>query len=288
MKLGSRGSALALAQATTVAAAIDGAELQTITTSGDRGHDDRDDKERWVRELDEALLDRRIDLAVHSAKDLPAELAAGLVIAATPARANPFDALCGAGAIDQLPSGARVGTSSLRRTAQLRALRDDLQLVDLHGNVDTRLAALASGDYDAIVIAFAGLQRLQRSEEAGAVLDQLIPAAGQGTLAITARADDQQSIAIAAALDDAASHRCLDAERALIQTLGADCGTPVGAHATLDGEAMTLAAFVGRIDGSVWLRDQLTVSGGRPDPQLLGREVGERLLSAGANEVLGR
>ncbi len=288
MKLGSRGSALALAQATTVAAAIDGAELQTITTSGDRGHDGSDDKERWVRELDEALLDRRIDLAVHSAKDLPAELAAGLVIAATPARASPFDALCGAGAIDQLPSGARVGTSSLRRTAQLRALRDDLQLVDLHGNVDTRLAALAGGDYDAIVIAFAGLQRLQRSEEAGAVLDQLIPAAGQGTLAITARADDQQSIAIAAALDDAASHRCLDAERALIQTLGADCQTPVGAHATLDGEAMTLAAFVGRIDGSVWLRDQLTVSGGRPDPQLLGREVGERLLSAGANEVLGR
>jgi len=288
VKLGSRGSALALAQATTVAAAIDGAELQTITTSGDRGRDGSDDKERWVRELDEALLDRRIDLAVHSAKDLPAELAAGLVIASTPARANPFDALCGAGAIDQLPSGARVGTSSLRRTAQLRALRDDLQLVDLHGNVDTRLAALAGSDYDAIVIAFAGLQRLQRADEAGAVLDQLIPAAGQGTLAITARDDDQQSIAIAAALDDAASHRCLEAERALIQTLGADCQTPVGAHATLDGETMTLAAFVGRTDGSVWLRDQLTISGGRPDPQLLGREVGERLLSAGANEVLGR
>ncbi len=288
MKLGTRGSALALAQAGTVAAAVEGAELETITTSGDRGFDASDDKERWVRELDAALLDGRVALAVHSAKDLPAKLAEGIVIVATPARANPFDALCGAASLDALPQGARVGTSSLRRSAQLRALRDDLQIAELRGNVDTRLAALEGDEYEAIVLAMAGLERLGRSGEAGALLDQMIPAAGQGTLAITAREGDSESIALAVALDDPQSHRSLIAERALVDVLGADCHTPVGAHATFEGSAMTLAAFVGRADGSTWLRDELTVSDGASTPEELGREVGERMLAAGANEVLGR
>ena len=288
MKLGTRGSALALAQAGTVAAAIEGAELETITTSGDRGFDPSDDKERWVRELDEALLDGRVALAVHSAKDLPAKLEQGIVIAATPVRANPFDALCGAESLTDLPQGARVGTSSVRRSAQLLALRDDLQISELHGNVDTRLAALEGDEYEAIVIAMAGLERLGRADRAGSLLDQMIPAAGQGTLAITARAGDAESIALAFALDDAATHRCLAAERALIDVLEADCHTPVGAHATTDGEAMTLAAFVGRTDGSAWLRDELTISGDASTPEELGREVGSRMLASGANEVLGR
>ncbi|CAB4341374.1 unannotated protein [freshwater metagenome] len=288
MKLGTRGSALALAQAGTVAAAIDGCTLETITTSGDRGRGAGDDKERWVRELDEALLDGRIALAVHSAKDLPAKLADGLVIAATPLRANPFDALCGSGSLEALAEGARVGTSSLRRSAQLLALRDDLQIIELHGNVDTRLATLAGDDLEAIVIAMAGLERLGRAAEAGAVLDRMIPAGGQGTLAITAREGDAESIALAVALNDAETHRCLTAERALIEVLEADCHTPVGAHATTNGDAMTLAAFVGRVDGSSWLRDQLTVSGGVESAEALGREVGERLLASGAAEVLGR
>ena len=288
MKLGTRGSALALAQAETVAAAIEGAELETITTSGDRGFDPSDDKERWVRELDEALLDGRVALAVHSAKDLPAKLEQGIVIAATPVRANPFDALCGAESLTDLPQGARVGTSSVRRSAQLLALRDDLQISELHGNVDTRLAALEGDEYEAIVIAMAGLERLGRADQAGSLLDQMIPAAGQGTLAITARAGDAESIALAFALDDAATHRCLAAERALIDVLEADCHTPVGAHATTDGEAMTLAAFVGRTDGSAWLRDELTISGDASTPEELGREVGSRMLASGANEVLGR
>lgn len=288
MKLGTRGSALALAQAGTVAAAIEGAELETITTSGDRGFDPSDDKERWVRELDEALLDGRVLLAVHSAKDLPAKLAEGVVIAATPARANPFDALCGAASLDALPEGARVGSSSVRRSAQLRALRDDLQIIELRGNVDTRLAALEGSEYEAIVIAMAGLERLARAGEAGALLDQMVPAAGQGTLAITAREGDSQAIALASALDDQQTHRSLIAERALIELLEADCHTPVGAHATFEGSAMTLAAFVGRADGSAWLRDELTVSEGASTPEALGREVGERMLAAGANEVLGR
>ena len=288
MKLGTRGSALALAQAETVAAAIEGAELETITTSGDRGFDPSDDKERWVRELDAALVDGRVALAVHSAKDLPAKLEQGIVIAATPVRANPFDALCGAESLTDLPQGARVGTSSVRRSAQLLALRDDLQISELHGNVDTRLAALEGDEYEAIVIAMAGLERLGRADQAGSLLDQMIPAAGQGTLAITARAGDAESIALAFALDDAATHRCLAAERALIDVLEADCHTPVGAHATTDGEAMTLAAFVGRTDGSAWLRDELTISGDASTPEELGREVGSRMLASGANEVLGR
>ena len=288
MKVGTRGSALALAQAGTVAAAIEGAELETITTSGDRGFDPSDDKERWIRELDEALLDGRVALAVHSAKDLPAKLTDGIVIAATPARANPFDALCGAGSLDALPEGARVGTSSQRRSAQLRALRSDLQIGELRGNVDTRLAALEGDEYEAIVLAMAGLERLGRSDEAGALLDQMIPCAGQGTLAITARQDDSEAIALALALDDAATHHSLIAERALIEVLEADCHTPVGAHATFKAGAMTLAAFVGRTDGSAWLRDELTVSNSESTPEELGREVAQRMLTAGANEVLGR
>ncbi len=288
MKLGTRGSALALAQAGTVAAALDGAELETITTSGDRGFDASDDKERWVRELDQALLDGRVALAIHSAKDLPAKLADGIVIAATPPRANPFDVLCGAGSLEELPEGARVGTSSLRRSAQLRALRDDLQIEELRGNVDTRLAKLQVADYEAIVIAMAGLERLGRSAEAGALLDQMIPAAGQGTLAITAREGDAESIALALTLDDPQVHQALTAERALIEVLEADCHTPVGAHATFNDGAMKLAAFVGRPDGSSWLRDELTISDRSSSPEELGRQVGERMLASGANEVLGR
>ncbi len=288
MKLGTRGSALALAQAAAVAAAIEGCELETITTSGDRGFDPSDDKERWVRELDAALVDGRVALAVHSAKDLPAKLEQGIVIAATPVRANPFDVLCGAESLTDLPEGARVGTSSVRRSAQLLALRDDLQISELHGNVDTRLAALEGDEYEAIVIAMAGLERLGRADQAGSLLDQMIPAAGQGTLAITAREGDSESIALAFALDDAATHRCLAAERALIEVLEADCHTPVGAYATFKAGAMTLAAFVGRTDGSAWLRDELTVSDSASTPEELGREVGSRMLASGANEVLGR
>ncbi len=290
MKLGTRGSALALAQAGTVAAAIEGAEVVTITASNDRGANIVDDKERWVRELDEALLDGRIALAVHSAKDLPARLAEGTMIVATPARANPFDALCGAASLEGLPEGARIGTSSVRRSAQLRALRADLQISELHGNVETRLAALGGNKFEAIVLAMAGLQRLGRSGEAGALLDQMIPAAGQGTLAITAREGDSESIALALALDDQQTHRSLIAERALVEVLEADCHTPVGAHATLEGKSISLAAFVGRSDGSAWLRDELTTSDGAgvAEAQALGREVGQRMLAAGANEVLGR
>jgi hydroxymethylbilane synthase len=272
VRVGTRGSALALAQAGTVAEAL-GGELVPITTSGDRDRA-RGDKERWVREIDLALVRGDVDVAVHSAKDVPGELHEGIVIAATPPRADPRDALCGAERLADLPPGARIGTSSLRRRALIAAARDDVEVVELRGNVDTRLAKLAAGEADAIVLAAAGLVRL------GLGFDALLPfepAAGQGTLAVTTRAGEEH---LARAIDDAATHTALRAERALVVALGADCHTPVAAH--FDGT--TLRAFVGRPDGSAWLRDELAGD----DPEALGREVAQRLLTAGADEVLGR
>jgi hydroxymethylbilane synthase len=279
VKIGTRGSALALAQARQVAALLGGAhELVEVVTSGDRG-EPANDKERWVRELDAALLDGSVDCAVHSAKDVPAQLPEDIVIAAVPQRADPRDALCGAPTLAGLSEGARVGTSSLRRAAQVRALRADLAVVDLRGNVDTRLRKLADGDYDAIVLAIAGLRRLGRGD-AGAPLDDLVPAAGQGCLAVTTRAGEEELVS---AIGHAPSARALATERALVRALEADCHTPVGAHAqVLASGALTLRAFVGAVDGSAWVRDELDGA----QPERLGAEVAERLLSAGAREVL--
>jgi hydroxymethylbilane synthase len=281
VRIGTRGSALALAQARQVAALLGGShELVEVSTSGDRG-EAGGDKERWVRELDVALLSREVECAVHSAKDVPAQLAVGIAIAAVPERADPRDALCGTASLAALGRGARVGTSSLRRTAQLRSLRADLDVVELRGNVDTRLRRLEEGDYDAIVLAAAGLQRLGRGSE-GVALDELVPAAGQGCLAVTTRAGEESLVA---AIDDAASARALLAERAVVRGLDADCHTPVGAHASsLPDGRLALRAFVGAPDGSAWVRDELEGD----DAVALGAEVAERLLRAGAREVLRR
>ena len=171
MRIGTRGSALALAQARWVAQRLGAdAEIVTITTAGDRGAE-IGDKSRWVTELEGALLDGRIDVAVHSAKDVPTQLPEGLELVAIPERADPRDAICGARSLAELPAGARVGTSSLRRAAQIRAVRDDLDVTSVRGNVDTRLRKLAEGQFDAIVLALAGLERLGRADEAGGVLD---------------------------------------------------------------------------------------------------------------------
>ena len=177
----------------------------------------------------------------------------------------------------------RVGTSSLRREAQLRALRPDLDVVELRGNVDTRLRRLADGDFDAIVIAYAGLQRLGRADE-GVPLDELVPAAGQGSLALEARADDPATREWAAKTMDEMGYVAQQAERALVRALDADCHTPVGALAERVRGGLRLRAFVGRPDGSAWLTDELE----GPDPEPLGEAVAERLLAAGAAEVLGR
>jgi hydroxymethylbilane synthase len=285
IRIGTRGSALALAQARLVAERLDGeVELVPITTSGDRGAAGPDaDKSRFVKEIEEALLAGEVDLAVHSAKDVPAELPDGLAIVAVPERADPRDALCGAAALGELAEGAAVGTSSLRRRAQLLALRPDLDVRELRGNVDTRLRRLAEGDFHAVVLAAAGLERLGRGGE-GLPLGELVPAPGQGCLALEARADDAAVAAAAGALTDEPALACLTAERALVEALDATCRTPIGAHAAPDGDALRLTAFVGLPDGSHWIRDELEGSAAEPAP--LGREVAERLLSAGAGEVL--
>jgi hydroxymethylbilane synthase len=288
MRIGTRRSALALAQAELVAKMLGGAELVPIVTGGDRGTS-TGDKSRWVAELEEALLEGLIDIAVHSAKDLPGDPAAGLALLGAPARAGAEDVLCGSTDLGQLKGGARVGTSSVRRLAQLRAVRDDLEVVPLRGNVDTRLGRLAEGadGLSAIVLAHAGLQRLGRTAEVGAVLDpaRFVPAPGQGTLALEGRADDESSRAAVAAITDPGAFACLLAERALARELEADCDTPLGAHAVLaEGEGMLLRAWVGLPDGSAWAADEL--AGERADPDGLGRAVAARLRAVGAEQLL--
>jgi hydroxymethylbilane synthase len=272
-----------------------------------------------VAELERALLADEIDIAVHSAKDVPAEVADGLALVAIPAREDPRDAICGADSLASLAAGARVGTSSLRRAAQIRAIRDDLDVVSLRGNVDTRLRKLANGEVDALVLAAAGLARLGRSDAAGGVLDELVPAAGQGALALEARARDRAAAPTLASglaepsfgaglrhrlgelakLADPDATACVMAERELTRALGASCNTPVGAHARLIGSTdptqatgsaqpaepaeLELVAWVGLPDGSEWISDRLT----GPAPGL-GAAVAERLLSVGAGELLAR
>jgi len=285
MRVGTRASPLALAQSATVAALLGGdAELVGITTSGDRDRA-QSDKERWVKELELALLAGEIDLAVHSAKDVPSELPPGLELVGTPLRGDPFDALVGAPSLAALPEGARVGTASPRRAAQLRALRQDLEIRVIHGNVDTRLALLESGDLDALVLAAAGLIRLGRADEIGCVLTALVPAAGQGTLVLEGRAGDRAARDAVRAITDAPSWDALCAERTLVAGLGASCHTPLGAYATIGADGVVLRTFAGLPDGSQWLRDETPPAA---TPQEAGELAAARLLSAGGGEILRR
>jgi hydroxymethylbilane synthase len=229
------------------------------------------------------LLEGEIDLAVHSAKDVPAKLAAGLSLVAIPSRADPRDAICGAGSLASLAPGSSVGTSSLRRAAQIRALRDDLDVVEIRGNVDTRLRKLADGAVDALVLARAGLERLGRLDEAGGVLDDLVPAAGQGALAVEGRGGAVPA-AVLDALHDASTAICVRAERELTRRLNATCNTPVGAFArSVGSDEIDLRGWVGLPDGSQWISDRL-----RGGADGLGVAVAERMLAAGAGEVLRR
>ena len=291
MRIGTRRSALALAQAELIAELLGGAEIVPMLTAGDResqrGLDG--DKSRWVAELEDALDAGEIDLAVHSAKDVPGELADGLALLGAPARAAAEDVLCGASALDELPAGARVGTSSIRRLAQLRAVREDLDVVPIRGNVDTRLRKLGEPHerLEAIVLARAGLQRLGRDAEAGGTLDarRFVPAPGQGVLALEGRADDARARETVAAITDDDAFACLLAERALARELDASCNTPLGAHAVpTGGDGLRLRAWVGLPDGSAWAGDELL--GSVLDPEALGREMARRLTAAGGAELL--
>jgi hydroxymethylbilane synthase len=243
------------------------------------------DKSRFVKEIEEALLAGDVDLAVHSAKDVPSQLPNGLAIVGVPPREDARDALCGVGSLDDLTQGSVVGTASLRRRAALLALRPDLDVRELRGNVDTRLRRLAERDFDAIVLAQAGLQRLGRGAE-GRPLDPVtfVPAPGQGCLVLEARTDDEPVQAAASALSDLEVLACLAAERAVVRALEATCHTPIGAHVVTARDGLRLTVFVGLPDGSRWIRDEL--EGDAADPAGLGTAVGKRMLAAGAGELL--
>ena len=285
MRLGSRSSALALVQAEAVAAALGGAEVVPIRTADA----DPGDKARFVRGIEVAVIEGEVDLAVHSAKDLPGERPDSLALVGVPGREDPADAFVGdAASVARVAEGARIGTASLRRRSELLALRPDLEITELRGNVDTRLARSAAGDYDGIVLAAAGLTRLGREAEIGFRFDleQLTPAPGQGTLALEARADDPEAAAAAAAISDRTALIEFTAERAATQALGASCDTPVGVCARLDGGELSVLGYAGLADGSEWVRDR--VAGDPDQPAALGLSLAERMSAAGASEILQR
>lgn len=326
--IGTRGSKLALAQSEMMAAALRAAhpglavELQVISTKGDRILDVAlsavGDKGLFVKELETALLEGAVDLAVHSGKDLPSLVPDGLTLAAFPRRADPRDALVTfaprangatpAVELAALPSGTRVGTSSLRRACQLRALRPDLTLLDVRGNVDTRLRKLADGHYDALILAAAGLQRLGMASADGGELNVLqfpqlaalegrfvatsiapevmLPAVAQGTLAIEARADDAATLARLTVLDDAAARAAALAERAFLRRLEGGCQVPIAAYAELRSAdaLLTLYGLVGALDGSVMVRGER--SGSSADAETLGVALANELLARGADQIL--
>jgi hydroxymethylbilane synthase len=284
VRIATRGSALALTQARWVADRLGGAELVEASSDGEAG-----DKSRFVRGVERVLLDGGAELGVHSAKDLPGTMPEELEIAAVPRREEPADVWIGAGdSLDDAPEGARVGTASLRRRAQLLAARPDLRVEELHGNVDTRLRKLAEGELDAIVLAAAGRRRLGREAEIGLSIpaEVMVPAAGQGALALQARVDDEATIEAAAAVNDLEAMRELTAERTVVALLEATCASPLGAHARIAAGEIAIEAFVGLPDGSEWLRDR--IEGSAEEPALAGAELAQRLIGAGARELLDR
>jgi hydroxymethylbilane synthase len=269
-------------------------ETVIIRTSGDRGLGGplppSGAKGMFVKEIEEALVDGTIDVGVHSMKDLPARLASGLVVGAVPARAPAHDVLVGGagGGLSGLAPGARVGTASVRRRAQLLVRRRDLVVVPLRGNVDTRLRRWREGAMDAIVLAAAGLARLGIEEPQAHELPcaEFVPAVGQGALALECRADDAATRGLLAAVEDAAAAVAVAAERAFLVGIGGDCNTPLAAHATVRNGDVTLRALVTDIDGERAVEDTGTAVAA--DADALGRRLAERLLAAGAAEILGR
>jgi hydroxymethylbilane synthase len=281
LRIGTRGSALALAQARAVAELLPTpTELVRVTTAGDVDRA-RGDKSRWVGALETALLAGEIDLAVHSAKDVPGQLAEGTALVAAPRRADPHDVLVGERALEHVREGARVGTSAVRRRAQLLAVRPDLELCELRGNVDTRLAKRAAGEVDVLVLAGAGLDRLGRRHEAGATLlgDVFVPAPGQGVIAVQARTGSAAA-EVAVAAGHARTMAWLSGERTVVRELFASCHTPVGVHA----DSARIRGFAGLPDGSQWLIDEVAIAGG--DIEAAARELARRMLAAGVADLL--
>jgi hydroxymethylbilane synthase len=296
LRFGTRGSRLAVAQSNQVADAlrVRGLEIElvTIRTSGDRLADvalaDFGGKALFVKEIEEALLDGRVDAGVHSLKDMPAVLPEGLCLAAFPPREDPRDVLLtrAGGGLDDLPRGARVATSSLRRRALLLARRPDLSVEPIRGNVDTRLRKLDEGLYDAMVMARAGLDRLGLKPEHSHVLSaqELLPAVGQGILGVEVRAADQPVLEALSTLDDAAARAEALAERAFLRRLGAGCHTPVAGLARLTGATVEMDGLVSSLDGRTVIRGR--AGGPANRAEAVGESLAEDLLSRGARVIL--
>jgi hydroxymethylbilane synthase len=299
IRIGSRGSRLALIQARAVIDALRrerpevSTELEIIHTAGDRETDLPLDRIGgtgvFIKEIEQALLEDRIDLAVHSMKDVPTTLPDGLVLAATTERADPRDVLVAKAesSLETLPRGATVATGSLRRRSQLLASRADLRIEDLRGNVGTRLEKLDRSSWDAIVLAAAGLLRLTLESRIAAYLpfETMLPAVGQGALAIETRADDGRTREQVVALDHEPTARAIRAERAFLARLGGGCQVPIAAHADLRGGSLLLRGYVGSVDGARHLRGERS-----SDPaaaENLGVELAESFLHRGAAEILG-
>ena len=300
LRIGTRGSQLALWQARWAQSAILSlhpearAELVIIKTKGDKIIDvplaKVGGKGLFVKELEEALLDRRIDVAVHSMKDMPAEIPSGLTIGAIPQRENPLDVLLTNAypSLAKLPHGARVGTSSLRRSAQLQHLRPDLRIEPLRGNLDTRLKKLDAGGLDGIVLAAAGLIRLGLADRITAFLDtqSMLPAVGQGALCIECRAEDERVAPLMQALDHAQTRCVVTAERVFLFRLEGGCQVPIAAHGTLEKGRLGLTGLVAELDGSRIIKAE--VAGPSEDALSLGLQLAENLLSQGADAILER
>jgi hydroxymethylbilane synthase len=294
LRIGSRGSQLALWQANHISALLrergHEVEIEIIKTTGDKITDVAlakvGTKGMFTKEIEEALAAGRVDLAVHSLKDLPTEVTPGFEIAAITKRENPRDVFVSKkyARVEDLPQNARVGTSSLRRQAQLKAVRPDLDVHPLRGNVDTRLRKLESGEYDAIILAAAGVTRLGLTALVKQVIpaEMMCPAAGQGALGIEIRAGDEDVRRHLTFLDDEPARTTTTAERALLNKLGGGCQVPIGAFAEVRDGRVYLQGVVARPDGSQVLREEREGS----DPQALGEEVGEVLLSRGGDAIL--
>lgn len=294
LRIGSRGSQLALWQANHISALLreqgHEVEIEIIKTTGDKITDVAlamvGTKGMFTKEIEEALAEGRVDLAVHSLKDLPTDLPPGFEIAAITTRVNPRDVFLSVkyDSVDALPHGAKVGTSSLRRQAQLKAKRPDLEIFPLRGNVDTRVRKLEEGGYDAIILAAAGLFRLGKTQLVKQVLDAdfMCPAAGQGALGIEIRKGDTVMREHLRFLDDAASRATTTCERALLNKLGGGCQVPIGAHAEMKDGKLTLTAICARPDGTEVIREVQTGS----DPVELGERTGEAILGRGGEQIL--
>jgi hydroxymethylbilane synthase len=289
---GSRGSKLAMTQTTQIANAIGTeVEIQRIITRGDKITDVAlakvEGKAFFTKEIDDALLRGDVDFAVHSYKDVPTDLPEGLVVAAIPPRESAKDALVSPfSSLEELPTDARVGTSSLRRQAQVLRARSDVKVLDLRGNVDTRVRKLADGEYDAIVIAEAGLRRLGYTDYHPLDPSTFIPAAGQGALAITARADDDRVLDLLSPLDDAASRLAVESEREFLSALEGGCQIPAGAHAVvdMDVETASIRGFIATVDGKISLVD--SSSGQASMANEMARTLASRLLANGGRAIL--